>query len=64
MGALADALTFKYLSKAELGNFTSMIRGLVDVRSGYFLLYSISTKLIIQLGLTIDFLYSSVALCS
>lgn len=31
-GALADALTDKYLADAEMGNFTSMTPGLTDVR--------------------------------
>ena len=31
-GGLADAVISKYLSKAKLGNFTSMVYGLIDVR--------------------------------
>lgn len=32
-GALADALISRYLSKAKLGDFESMLPGLVDVRN-------------------------------
>ena len=42
-GALADYFTKKYLSKAEMGNFTSMTPGLIDVRNHRFTLLPISS---------------------
>ena len=44
-GTLAEALTSKYLSKAEPGNFTSMLPGLVDVSWDHLSQYQIISRM-------------------